>query len=100
MLAFRYLLMSGGFAMILVAASILGYDLYTANLDRKTLATPGAVAALLAKRRWRASVALALLAWGPILLLLGLVLVPSGTAGVHVSSISGNVDHCIDARQT
>ena len=42
MLALRYLLIAGGLGMILVAVSILGYDLYRELLYRRALATPGA----------------------------------------------------------
>jgi regulator of protease activity HflC (stomatin/prohibitin superfamily) len=41
--------------------------------------------------RWRSSLALALLAWGPIVLALGIVVVPSGMAGVRVSQSSGTL---------
>jgi regulator of protease activity HflC (stomatin/prohibitin superfamily) len=41
--------------------------------------------------RWRSSLALALLAWGPIVLALGVVVVPSGMAGVRVSQTSGTL---------
>ena len=91
MLALRYLLMCGGFGMILVAVSILGYDLYEEALYRKALATPGAAVPPEPTRRWRTSVALALLAWGPILLAFSIVVVPSGMAAVRVSQTSGTV---------
>ena len=42
MLALRYLLIAGGLGMILVAVSILGYDLYRELLYRRALATPEA----------------------------------------------------------
>jgi regulator of protease activity HflC (stomatin/prohibitin superfamily) len=41
--------------------------------------------------RWRGALALAMLAWGPILLALGIVVVPSGMAGVRVSQTSGTL---------
>jgi regulator of protease activity HflC (stomatin/prohibitin superfamily) len=41
--------------------------------------------------RWRSSLALALLAWGPLILALGIVVVPSGMAGVRVSQSSGTL---------
>jgi regulator of protease activity HflC (stomatin/prohibitin superfamily) len=91
MLALRYLLMSGGLGMILVAVSILGYDLYHEWLYRKTLATPGGAPAPVPQMRWRTSVALGLLAWGPILLAFSIVVVPSGMAGVRVSQTSGTM---------
>ncbi len=91
MLALRYLLITGGFGMILVAVSILGYDLYRELLYRKALAMPGVTMPPLPEWRWRTSVALALLAWGPILLAFSIVVVPSGMAGIRVSQVSGTV---------
>jgi regulator of protease activity HflC (stomatin/prohibitin superfamily) len=90
MLVLRNLLMYGGFGMILVAVGILGYDLYLEVLYRKALATPGVVPIPTAPVwRWRRSLALLLLAWGPILLAFSIVVVPSGMAGVRVSQSSG-----------
>lgn len=91
MLALKYLLMIGGFGMILVAIGILGYDLYADALYRRALATPGAAVPPEPKRRWRSSLALALLAWGPILLAFSIVIVPTGMAGVRISQTSGTV---------
>src|SRR5271165_691412 len=92
MLALRYLLITGGLGMILLAVSILGYDLYRELMYRKALAAPetGPVPPL-PQLRWRTSVALALLAWGPILLAFSIVVVPSGAAGIRVSQMSGTV---------
>jgi len=92
MLALRYLLITGGLGMILVAVSILGYDLYRELLYRRALATPGAGAVPpLPQWRWRTSLALVLLAWGPILVAFSIVVVPSGMAGVRISQTSGTV---------
>ena len=41
MLALKWVLMAGGLGMILVAVSILGYDLYRELLYRRALAIPG-----------------------------------------------------------
>src|SRR6202035_5245087 len=41
--------------------------------------------------RWRSTLALVLLGWGPIVLALGIVVVPSGMAGVRVSQTSGTL---------
>ena len=73
MLALRYLLMCGGFGMILVAVGILGFDLYEEALYRRALATPGVALPHVTKWRWRTSLALVLLAWGPILLAFSIV---------------------------
>ena len=90
MLVLRNLLMYGGFGMVLVAICILGYDLYLEVLYRKALATPGVTPIATAPVwRWRRSLALLLLAWGPILLAFSIVVVPSGMAGIRVSQSSG-----------
>jgi len=91
MLTLKYLLMCGGFGMILVAMGILGYDLYEYVQYRRALATPGAALPAATKWRWRTSLALVLLAWGPILLAFSIVVVPTGMAGVRVSETSGTV---------
>src|SRR5262249_17887795 len=41
--------------------------------------------------RWRGALGLALLAWGPIILALGIVVVPSGMGGVRVSQTRGTL---------
>jgi hypothetical protein len=91
MLALKYSLMCGGIGMILVAVSILGYDLYAETLYRRALATPGAKVPPIPERRWRTSIALILLAWAPILLAFSIVVVPTGMGGVRVSQTSGTV---------
>src|SRR5579864_3741337 len=92
MLALKYLLITTGLGMILVALSILTFDLYRQLLHRRALATPGAEPVPpLRPLRWQASLALAMLAWGPILLAFGIVVVPSGMAGVRVSQLSGTM---------
>jgi len=92
MLFLKYSLMWGGIGMIAVAAGILGYDIYLEMRYRKALATPGA--SLLPPAppiRWRTSLALAFLAWGPLLVAVGIVVVPSGMAGIRVSQTSGTL---------
>src|ERR1700719_4750629 len=92
MLALKYVLMAGGLGMILAAVSILGYDVYRELLYRRALATPGpGTVPPLPEWRWRTSLALALLAWGPILVAFSIVVVPSGMAGIGVSEMSGTV---------
>ena len=91
MLALKYLLMVGGFGMMLVALGILGFDLYREILYRRALTTPGATVPAQPEWRWRASLALVFLAWGPILLAVSIVVVPSGAAGVRVSQASGTL---------
>jgi regulator of protease activity HflC (stomatin/prohibitin superfamily) len=92
MLALKYLLIVGGLGMILVAVSILAYDLYREMLYRRALAVTGAGSVEPSPQlRWRTSLALALLAWGPLLLAFSIVVVPSGMAGVRVSQMSGTL---------
>ena len=92
MLALKYLLITGGVGMMIAAVCILTFDLYRATLNRRLLETPGgAVGAAPVVVRWRTSLALAILAWGPMLVAFSIVVVPSGTAGVRVSEMSGTV---------
>jgi len=92
MLALKYLLIAGGLGMMVAAAWILAYDLYREMLYRRAMETPGgAVAAEPVVVRWRTSLALAMLAWGPLLVASSIVIVASGMAGVRVSQMSGTV---------
>ena len=92
MLALKYLLMTGGLGMILAAVCILAYDLYREMLYRRAMEAPGgAPAAEPVVWHWRASLALGMLAWGPLLLAFSIVVVPSGMAGVRVSDVSGTL---------
>jgi regulator of protease activity HflC (stomatin/prohibitin superfamily) len=78
--------------MILVAAGILTYDLYQEAQYRQALAAAGpAPLPPNPHIHWRVVLALALLAWGPVVLALGIVVVPSGMAGVRVSQTSGTL---------
>jgi hypothetical protein len=82
MLFMKYVLVGIGIAMIATTAAILIHDLrrgwhYQVDAARETPETLPPAPHL----RWRVSPALALLAWGPILLALGIVVVASGTAG-------------------
>jgi regulator of protease activity HflC (stomatin/prohibitin superfamily) len=93
MLAFKYLLMTGGAGMMIAALGILAHDLYLYYhqvLLRRALQTAdgtGTVPVI----RWRTSLALAMLAWGPLLVAFSIVVVPSGMAGVRVSQMSGTI---------
>jgi regulator of protease activity HflC (stomatin/prohibitin superfamily) len=92
MLALRYLLMICGLGMIFGAACILAYDLYRELLYRRALETTGgAVTVQPVTWRWRTSLALAMLAWGPLLVAFSIVVVPSGMAGVRVSQTRGTL---------
>src|SRR6266851_9957169 len=91
MLALKYLLITGGLGMMIAAVCILTYDLYREVLYRRALEAPeGAAVAAPVVIRWRTSLALAMLAWGPLLVAFSIVVVPSGMAGVRVSQMSGS----------
>src|SRR5580704_11207731 len=90
MLALRYLLITCGVGMMIAAVCILTYDLYRELLYRRLVATPGgAVSGAPVVVRWRTSLALVMLAWGPLLVAFSIVVVPSGMAGVRISEVSG-----------
>jgi regulator of protease activity HflC (stomatin/prohibitin superfamily) len=92
MLALKYLLIAVGVGMTAAAVFILAYDLYRQILYRRMLAKPeGTAVSAPPVLRWRTSLALAMLAWGPLLVAFSIVVVPSGMAGVRVSEISGTV---------
>ena len=94
MLLLKYLLLGAGIAMFVIAAGILTYDAYLLiAYQRRRLhadpagGTPGPAPAM----RWRTSVALVMLAWAPLLVSAGIVIVPSGMAGVRVSQTRGTL---------
>jgi len=89
MVLFKYLLLLGGTGMIGAAVAVLSLDLYRISQHRQLTATPGASIPPAQEAHWRAVLALALLAWGPIILAMGIVIVPSGTSGVRVSQTGG-----------
>jgi regulator of protease activity HflC (stomatin/prohibitin superfamily) len=92
MLALKELLIAVGLGMIFLAVSILGYDLYREMLYRRVSGEPGMEPVTpRPELRWRTSLALALLAWGPLLIAFSIVVVPSGMAGVRVSQMSGTL---------
>ncbi|MBV8052810.1 MAG: hypothetical protein JOZ80_16605 [Acidobacteriaceae bacterium] len=89
MLALKHILLTCGVAMIAAAAGILIYDLRREWQHRLALAAGTPEPPSAPPVRWRTSLALVLLAWGPILLAVGIVVVPSGMAGVLISQIQG-----------
>ncbi len=91
MLFVKYLLMTGGIGMILVAVGILTYDTYLEVHYRRALAAAGPAPLPPTPMRWRTALALALLAWAPLLLAASIVVVPSGMAGVRVSQTKGTL---------
>jgi regulator of protease activity HflC (stomatin/prohibitin superfamily) len=92
MLLLKYLLMSGGVGMMVVAAGMLTYDIYLEVQYRRAMAVATTTPLPpVPHTRWRPALALGLLAWGPVLFALGIVVVPSGMAGVRVSQTRGTL---------
>src|SRR6266851_9373887 len=94
MLLLKYLLLTAGIAMFVIAAGILTYDAYLliAWHRRRLNFDPAAGAPEPAPAiRWRTSIAFAMLAWAPLLISAGIVIVPSGMAGVRVSQTKGTL---------
>ncbi len=84
MLLLKYLLLFAGAGLLGGALAIVIYDIYR---TRESWRADSATRPL--NIRWRDSGRLALLAIGPLLLGLSIVVVPAGSAGVVVSQISG-----------
>jgi len=97
MLFAKYLLLSAGIAMFVIAAAILSYDAYMFLAYRRRLSSPGATPEEKARAgpeprfRWRTPLALVLLAWAPLVISAGIVVVPAGMAGVRVSQSQGTL---------
>jgi regulator of protease activity HflC (stomatin/prohibitin superfamily) len=92
MIFIKYLLQWGGTAMLVAAVALLAYDLYLFfQATRKKETDPATPALPMPAIRWRVPASLYALAWVPILLATGIVVVPSGTAGVRVSQTSGTL---------
>jgi regulator of protease activity HflC (stomatin/prohibitin superfamily) len=89
MIFLKYVLLLSGTGMMAAAIAILWRDLYLLTRHRQASAAGAGVAEEPPAIDWRSALAFALLAWGPILLSLGLVVVPSGMAAVRVSQTSG-----------
>ena len=94
MLSLKYLLLSAGIAMFVIAAGILFYDAYLLIAWQRRRLHPdpeGGALGPAPAMRWRTSVALVMLAWAPLLVSAGIVIVPSGMAGVRVSQTKGTL---------
>ncbi len=91
MLLLKYLLMTGGVGMILIAVGILTYDFSLELRYRRMQAAGTAPLSRPPRLRWRTAAAFAMLAWAPILIALSIVVVPSGMAGVRVSQTQGTL---------
>jgi regulator of protease activity HflC (stomatin/prohibitin superfamily) len=90
MLFLKYMLMVAGIGMFVVAAAIVANDAWLVVQYRRRMAL-GLVAVEPQPIRWRTTVALACLAWGPVLLALSIAVVPTGMAGVRVSQTRGTL---------
>ena len=92
MIFLRYLLLWGGAGMIAVAIGLLSRDLYQFLKHTQSRSADGASPASPAPAvNWKKPLALALLAWGPIIPSTGIVVVPSGMAAVRISQTSGTI---------
>ncbi|HST10073.1 MAG TPA: SPFH domain-containing protein [Terriglobales bacterium] len=92
MLFLKYLLMTCGVGMAVVATCILMNDLWLEVRYRRAMAADGTIPLPVPpKIRWRTAAAFAMLAWAPILIALSIVVIPSGMAGVRVSQTQGTL---------
>ena len=92
MLFVKYLLLTAGIAMFVIAAGILSYDAYLLITYRRRLLLPDVPnTGVEPPIRWRTSAALVMLAWAPILISAGIVIVSAGEAGVRVSQTQGTL---------
>ena len=94
MLLLKHLLLSAGIAMFVIAAGILSYDAYLLIAWQRRRSHPDPDAGPLGPApdvRWRIPAALVMLAWAPLLVSAGIVIVPSGMAGVRVSQTKGTL---------
>src|SRR6202795_1185194 len=95
MLFVKYLLITGGFALLFTAAGILVWDLYLIFRPRPLSLTggeaelPGLGSSPVSSLRWRGAASLAAFALIPLLLGISIAVVPGGHAGVRVSQFGG-----------
>ena len=89
MLALKYLLLTGAVGLFIAAIAVLAYDLYAEYKFRRAEASGVTGLSEPEPVRWRTTIALVALAWAPMLIALSIIVVPSGTAGVRVSQLSG-----------
>jgi regulator of protease activity HflC (stomatin/prohibitin superfamily) len=90
MLLFKYLLMTIGIGLILVAAAIVVYDFFL-KLQFKRSLTAGVPLPEPEPVRWRMTVVFFALAWAPLLIAASIAVVSSGSAGVRVSETRGTL---------
>jgi len=79
-LFFKYALLTASIGFFTAAAAVVAMDIREAVRSSRPLAA-----------RWPLAGRLALVAWVPLLLALSIVVVPSGSAGVRVSQLSGTL---------
>ncbi|MFZ0479135.1 MAG: SPFH domain-containing protein [Terriglobales bacterium] len=95
MLLLKYLLLTAGIAMFAIAFGIFTYDAYLLLAYRRKRFSVDPEAGIAPEAppnfRWRTPVALVMLAWAPLLISAGIVIVPSGMAGVRVSQTKGTL---------
>ena len=92
MVFLRYLLLWGGAGMLAAATAILARDFYLSVKHKQALTAAGPSPVPEAPSfHWRNASVIAALAWVSILLSFGIVVVPSGMAGVCVSQTSGTL---------
>ena len=90
MLVLRYILLVAAVAGFTIAASILAFDMYLLTVYRRRLTlAPDQPLPIPRPLRWRESLKLFLVALVPLLLGMSIVVVPSGSAAVRISQISG-----------
>jgi regulator of protease activity HflC (stomatin/prohibitin superfamily) len=89
MIFLKYLLILGGAGMIAAAISLLARDLYLNIKHRQALLSSVTPTPEAPETHWRQALAFGVLAFVPIILALGIVVVPTGTGGVRVSQSSG-----------
>jgi regulator of protease activity HflC (stomatin/prohibitin superfamily) len=90
MLTVKYLLEFVGFALLVAAAAMIALDLlriYVRTTAANLNDPPGARASI----EWRRPARIAVIALAPLLLGIGIEIVPAGMAGVRVSQLSGTV---------
>ena len=76
MLSLEYLVLAAGITMFVSAALVLGYDVY-AQVDAEEQSGAFVPVESLPGHHWRNSVALAMLAWAPLVISAAIVFVPA-----------------------
>jgi len=90
MLFFKYVMLAGAIVLFTSAVLIICYDLYLLAVYRKRLAlSPDQPLPIPRPIRWRQASRIAGLAMVPLLVGLSIVVIPSGSAAVRVSQLSG-----------